>query len=507
MPAHRTHLSLHRRSAHAILAATLLSFAPSTAARADGTTSGRARGYAATDYPLFDYDAMRSGRNPHEIRISPASVGRLSRLWSVSLGGVADSSPIELTNIQRGGRRLDLLYLTGKNGTTYALDATTGARVWTFNATHGERLRDYQITTSSPAADPTRAWIYSASPDGTVHKLSAATGGEAYGWPVTVTLHAQDEKISSALNVSNTTLLVTTSGYVGDFGHYQGHVAAIDTGSRAVRVFNTLCSDRPALLAESPGPANYCPDALSGVWARAGTVVDTMQGSPTAGQIFIATGNGVFDGRIRWGDSVLRLAADPGKLQLRDSYTPGVQNDLYQSDADLGSSTPILLPRQPGARPWLALQGGKDNRLRLLDRANLSGANATGHLGGELASIPMPLGGDMLTTGITWQDSHGVTWIAVGDGQGLATLRLSTAAGRPQLRTAWSIGGTATSPLLANGVLFVSGDNAVRAVDAATGRILWTGSIGGIHWQSPLVANGRVVVADMDGRVSAFGLP
>lgn len=472
--------------------------APSTA----GAGTPAARG---ADYPLFAHDAARSGTNPGETTLAPAGVGRLRRLWAAQLAGPADSSPIEMAGAGPGGS--DLLFLTTTRGITYALDARTGRTVWETNTVAGEALRQYQITTSTPAADPSRTWIYAPSPDGRIHKLAVAGGHEAPGWPVAVTRHAQDEKISSALNLIDGTLLVTTSGYVGDFGHYEGHVVAIDTRTRALRVFNTLCSTVPRLLAETPSESDYCPAVLSGVWARAGTVVDTTAGSPTKGQIFIATGNAPWDGRTSWGDSILRLALGPAGFTLRDSFTPPNQQALEQSDADLGSTTPILLPRQPGRHPWLALQGGKDNQLRLIDRANMSGQGGPGHLGGSILSVPMPQGGDMFATGIAWQDGAG-TWIVVADYQGIAALQLTVTSGAPRLTTRWVVRGPATSPVLAGGMLFAAGSGAVRALDPHTGRLLWSsGAIGEVHWQSLTVVNGRVFMPDQGGRVTAFGLP
>jgi outer membrane protein assembly factor BamB len=291
----------------------------------------------------------------------------------------------------------------------------------------------------------------------------------------------------------------------GRFGHYEGHLVAIDTTSRATHVFNTLCSDKPELLTQSAGRSTYCDAVLHGVWPRGGAIVDQMQGSPTAGQVFIVTGNGPYNGSTNWGDSVLRLALTPSGLGLRDAYTPTNQATLTTYDQDLSSTSPILLPRQPGSHPWLALQGGKDNTLRLIDRANMSGKGGPGHLGGELLSIPFPQGGNvMLTTGIAWRDGSAGTWIYMANGSGLAALRLTVPNGAPKLQVAWKNGDPATSPLLAGGVLYDASYNGnVLAYNPLTGRLLWIssrsgsgGQIGDAHWQSPMVANGQVVVPD-----------
>src|SRR6185437_5873847 len=102
----------------------------------------------------------------------------------------------------------------------------------------------------------------------------------------------------------------------------------------------------------------------SGMWARSGTVVDLMHGSPTESSIFAVTGNGEYNYSTNWGDTVLRLNLGSGGFVLKDTYTPTDFAHLDSSDLDLGSTAPILLPRQSGTHPWLAVQGGKDGFLR-----------------------------------------------------------------------------------------------------------------------------------------------
>ena len=120
---------------------------------------------------------------------------------------------------------------------------------------------------------------------------------------------------------------MTTAGYPGDAPPYQGHVvgARLDTG--AEQVFNSLCSDKPQVLDDGE-----CASNQSGIWARGGAVIE-----PGTGDIYVTTGNGNFNGRTDWGDSVIKLSADG--LRVLDSYTPTNQQALNQTDADLGSAT------------------------------------------------------------------------------------------------------------------------------------------------------------------------
>src|SRR5438105_12400657 len=116
-----------------------------------------------------------------------------------------------------------------------------------------------------------------------------------------------------------------------------------------LNVWNSLCSDRPGLL----GPAS-CSASGSAIWGRAGAVIDSATGS-----IFGATGNGPWDGRTDWGDAVLEL--DSSATQLLGNYTPVNTAELEASDADLGSTSPVLLGGN------LIVQGGKDGSIKLLD--------------------------------------------------------------------------------------------------------------------------------------------
>jgi hypothetical protein len=71
-----------------------------------------------------------------------------------------------------------------------------------------------------------------------------------------------------------------------------------------------------------------------------------------------------------------------------DAYTPTNFQFLDQSDSDLGSMALVLLPSPAGGRfPHLAVQGGKDGHLRLLNLDNLSGEGGPGHIGGELQDL------------------------------------------------------------------------------------------------------------------------
>ena len=290
-----------------------------------------AAGAGSRDWTRYGYDAQRSNVGPRGVGFR--SPGRLHR-HQVRLPGTVDSSPIYLRGVRAGGRRRDVFFVTTTYGRTLAIDARRRTIVWQFVPRGISGLEgSSQITTTTPVADPSRRYVYAASPNGQVHKLSVSDGREARGWPVTVTRDPTHEKLAGALNLSGSYVIAVTGGYIGDAPPYQGHVVALSrrTGHVA-HVFNSLCSDRREIIEPSS-----CSSSDSAIWARAGAVV-----VPGSHRLLVATGNAPFDGRTDWGDSVLMLA--PAAARLLQSYTPSTYKELESTDADLGSTAPALLP-------------------------------------------------------------------------------------------------------------------------------------------------------------------
>jgi hypothetical protein len=270
-------------------------------------------------------------------------------------------------------------------------------------------------------------------------------------------------------------VIATTGGYIGDAPPYQGHVAVIRASNgRLLHVWNSLCSNRPGLLVPSS-----CATSDSAIWGRAGAVVD-----PANGQLLVATGNAPWDGRTNWGDATLRLSADATKLL--GNYTPSNTADLNASDADLGSTSPVLL----GAG-YLA-QGGKDGKIRLLSVARMRGAAP--HKGGELQVVPTPSGTDLFTAPAVWRSSSG-TWMFAGDNGGTAAYRFRSG----RLSVAWRNGTGGTSPVVAGGLLFVyAPGGGLNVYVPATGRLVAALDAGRGHWNSPIVVDGRVALPEGD---------
>src|SRR5262249_14427918 len=158
------------------------------------------------------------------------------------------------------------------------------------------------------------------------------------------------------------------------------------------------------------------------------------------------------------------------------------------------------------------VQSGKDGILRLLNRQNLSGTGQPGAVGGEVQALA-PLGCGVFTQPVVWQDPQdGAVWVYVASICGFHAYQARTDGSRAtRLVAQWQPGIATTTPVIAGGALFAATSGRISALDPRTGQRLWSsdqpsagGSIGGIHWENPIVTGGRVYCPDEDGQLTAY---
>ncbi len=474
------------------------------------------------DWLQFNFDPQHSGNNTQETTINPTNVSTLKMLFQTKLTGnhlaVADGAPAYLSHAVTPSGIRSILFVTTMAGDTIAVDALTGEQLWgqATDTSRTCRINDTGgpcYTTSSPAVDPNHRFVYSYGLDGYVHKYNVGDGTEITtgGWPELTTAKPMDEKGSSALSIvtdqaGDTYLYITHAGYPGDGGDYQGHVTVINLASGQQHVFNALCADLPDIHFLRQDSLPDCSSKQAGIWGRPGVIYD-----PDTDEIYLTTGNGdhqpsVFD----WGDSILALHPDGSGSILGmpiDSYTPANADDLEAQDADLGSASPALLPAH-GNRHY-AVQGGKDRMVRIIDIDDMSGQKAPGYRGGEVRGslINTPQNGVVRSQPAIWTNpKDGHVWVLIGTPEGISGLPLNENGngwGTPWVTTA----ANCSSPIVANGVMFCAGHFGIQAFDPATGTELWhDSSIGTIHWQSPIVANGVLYITDNSEQITAYSL-
>jgi outer membrane protein assembly factor BamB len=473
---------------------------------AQGIGSGGAQAEEGGAWLTFGDDPSHESVNTDEKALTAANVSKLHVYWNVQLPDLADERPILVRNLTMpDGKKHDVLYVTTDKGTLMALNAANGKTFWAVTP----RSNNPKYTKASPAADPANNLIYSYGLDGRVHRFQLTTGKEVLGnnWPVLITKMPLSEKVSSALNLINGYLYVTTASFSGDAPPYQGHMVAINVKTGESHVFNSLCNTQPAHILA----LNECPYNGGGIWARPAVVED-----PVTGHIFFTTSDGYFTankGGTNWGDSIIEMTPDGSTIL--DSYTPENYAQEAFQNRDLGSTAPVMLPEIPKSKtPYLAVQAGKEGLLRVVNRQNLSGQGGPGHVGGEIQTVMLPDLCPTLAQPVAWQDPSGGIWLFVATLCHMDAFKVVTSPqGITRLQKAWYLGVESTSPVMAGGMLFAATSHALLALNPFTGQQLWSsaqpsagGSIAGIHWETPIVVGGVVYCPDETGQITAYSI-
>ncbi len=465
-------------------------------------TQQRARGAAPAaaaanpaDWPTFGGSNARTNANMAPSRITAANVGSMVR-QQVTISAPIDAGLIYLRGVQINGASHDTFFGTTNLGRTVAIDANDGKVLWEFVSPSFDEAEAMnppaglnpvgakQITNSTPVADANRQFIYAASADGKVSKISIADGKLV--WSTAVTKLPKFEKMDSPLGFSNGRVIVSTAGYVGDAPPYQGHIAILNASTGAIEhVWNSLCSDRHELL----DPAS-CAETQSAIWGRAGVVID-----PATGNLLFATGNGPYDGKTAWSDALIML--DPNATQILGNWTTTNNAELRQRDLDMGSTSPVLL-----GDGYIA-QGGKDGTFRLLTMDLIKGSDP--HQGDEVQMVPTPNSAQLLSASATAKINNTTYLFAAQGGRGGGGMTAWTFGPDHTLKEAWKNMMGGNSPFFANGLLYTydAQGGHVRVFDAATGNPVATLDCGTGHWNSVIVVDNRIALPE--GSISGFG--
>lgn len=457
-------------------------------------------------------------RSPATPSHSGASKPIVQRLWRVSISPNADSAPAYLPRVSLGhGARAAAVYVLAANnsGNCNPGNPVRRATLTAFNAANGHVLWRRSTTgpsrcsTAGPVADPSGDWVYATGLDGKLHRYAAGTGEEmtGHGWPETYTLMPDVEKASATPTIDKKYVYVTTSGFIGDQGHYEGHLVSISLATGHANVFNTLCSNVHRLLGPTQGAANYCSYVTSGLFGRGNGVID-----PRTGNVWITSGNGNWNGKTNWGDSVLELNAAGSRLI--GSFTPTDQAYLGSHDLDLGSTGPALLPpvKREGHTYHLFTQGGKgpacsgcdSTAIYIVDQNHIT---KLGRLGGELSTVSSPGGSEILTAPAVWDSPGKQIWVYYANDSGVTGYRLAGSnPGNFHLVPAWHTGQGGTTPIVSGGNLYVARAGAVNIYRLSDHKLLGAASIGDIHWEYPLVVGHRLYMTDESGHLSAFAI-
>jgi len=178
--------------------------------------SGQAPFTVATNWAQFGFTPNNQRSNPYENVLTPANVGGLDLNWVFSNGSILSSPTAAQGNV----------YVGSFDGNLYAVNATTGAKVWSF-ATGGNIY-------CTPAF--AQGNVYFGSYDGNVYAVNAKTGALVWSYPTGIAVQnsptVANGVVYIAANFSNLLALNATTGALlwsfGASGSIAGQVALAD---------------------------------------------------------------------------------------------------------------------------------------------------------------------------------------------------------------------------------------------------------------------------------------
>ena len=532
--------------------------------RAQSVVQSTATGSAQvwiTDYPgMFTYhaDKFRSGVNLQEFALTKSTVksSTFGKVFSRSVDGQIYAQPLYVANLTIAGAKHNVVFVATEHSSVYAFEADgkTTSPFWkrsfinpsagiTTIAKPANALISPEISISStPVIDTSTSTLYvavSTSENGSIvhrlHALSITSGAEKFGGPIKIQGSVPGTYPAIAVNgrvpfvpkqhlQRPALLLLNGNVYIaygsnGDALPYNGWLFAYSAAGTGVL-------HQVAIFCTSPNKG------ASAIWQSG----DGPAADPS-GNIYVATGNGAFDlntGGRDAGNTVLKLALQSGALVVLDYFTPSNTPDLTANDLDLGAAGPILPSTQTGAvASSLAVVGGKDGKIYLVNRSNMGKFNASTNSNVETVAIghPEPTNGlfatpaalgsriyfgevneplelftfssGLLSTAPTAQTSH--VFLYPGTSPMISTNGSSSVVWALDLHA--YVGGTP------DGTINTSGPAVLHAYDGSTLTELYNSTQAGtrdtagkaLKFTSPTVANGHVYVGGAN-QLTVYGL-
>jgi hypothetical protein len=160
--------------------------------------------------------------------------------------------------------------------------------------------------------------------------------------------------------------------------------------------YSTANLSRATTFNASPNAAEGLAYCRAGIWMSGGAPA-----ADSTNNLYVITGNGIWDGLTAFGDSILKLATSSG-LSVSDWFTPYNQLTLDANDTDVGAGGAAVLVNNIGPHPQLLIGGGKQGILFVVDRTNL------GHIGTSSNSQvvqSLSVGGGAFSTPGFWQNT------------------------------------------------------------------------------------------------------
>jgi hypothetical protein len=320
---------------------------------------------------MSQYDHGRTGANLQEWILHPSNVNpdSFGKLFSRNVDASVYALPLIVPNLEIAGERRNVLFVATMGNTVYAFDADDPARAepywsknlgtpapgdsWIGPVTHG--------ILSTPFIDVPTGTLYTVTMERKdnesnlfVHALDIRDGQPKYHSPQLLTFpFAGAETLTNVkgglqragLLMRNDVLYIAFANIVPDPKDQHWSQEGF------VQSFNARdLSQRLAVFQSTPTGRK------GGIW-QAGRGI----ASDDAGNIYIATAGGFYDGVTNFGSSVLKFA--PRSLTLADWFTPKNHEFLFLQNIDMSAGGVTLIPHSQ-----LMFAGGKEGVIFLLNR-------------------------------------------------------------------------------------------------------------------------------------------
>jgi hypothetical protein len=492
-------------------------------------------------------DLARTGANANEMVLTPSNVNSASfgKLFAHTLDGYVYGQPLYMASVPINGTRHNAVFVATEGDSVYAFDADNASGpnaspLWKIGFSDGQTIIPVPADmnggpndvfgclavnpeigiTGTPVIDPSSMTLYAVTVTKEIagnsvnylHRLRAidiTTGLERPGSGMAISAPPGVAYNPQYMLQRTGLLLLSGKIYIGfsstcDRRPYNGMMVTFDA--------STL-KQTAITLVPSPGDAG-------GIWGGAPSVDST-------GNIFVAIGNGNFDGITSFACALLKLNS---QLQVTDYFSSADVNDLLNpDDLDLGSGMAVILPDSVGsaAHPHLILIGGKERYLYLVDRDNMEKWEPISNT--LLPTPPQYAGGPMFGRGVFFNGNYfispgysSIKSFEISNAQ-MSLAGQTTASYGPWAGSSLSLSANGTSNgilwvLSANGDGYSAGSSAVLDAYDPTNlqNLLYTSNNssdtlgGGVRWASPTVVQGRVyataAASSIGGTIATFGL-
>jgi hypothetical protein len=287
-------------------------------------------------------DNARSSWNAHESQLTQASVGTKGIVRATIIPVIGDArgmeaQPLILPGVKTSRGTRDVMVLPSMADVVRGVDAHDGSGIWQVTldvAVKGSGKIDYHVINdhwgclSTGVIDPDTKRLYqvcwvspdkSGNPETARYKmfiLNVSDGSNVVP-PVLIDGTSGTQSFNSTMRKQRSSLVETNVNGVKTVFGCSGTV--YETGAGAAGfcfAFDMATNKVSAMLALTSGEG-------AGVWmAGQGPAADDQ------GNLYLLTGNGDFDGKSQWGESVLKLkytpasGTKPASLSVIDHWTP-----------------------------------------------------------------------------------------------------------------------------------------------------------------------------------------